>query len=163
MRKHQNHHARPVLYRAVSLALLLTWSLPVWANNPVACPTNNAAAASATALDISQEQVEKPLPSNPYVQAIRGPQCVNQASSYGSILQEINSLPMSGTDSQVLHIIEMLFSTTANACSTNALPTSSSGPGTSPALNLVTQSALAATPYSGGQGSSSNLYQSLFP
>ncbi len=161
MRKHPNHNARPA-YSAVVLTLLLAWSSPVWATTS-SCPSNDAAAASAATQALAQEAVEKPVPNNPAVQAIRGPQCVNQASSYSSMLQQLNSLPISGAGSQILQIIETLFSTAQNNCSTNALPPSSTSAGTNPVLNLVTSPALAATPYSSGPGSSSSLYQSLFP
>lgn len=161
MRNHPNHNAR-LAYSAAALALLLAWSSPVWATTSQ-CPTAVAAGAAAQANGLAQETVEKPVPNNPAVQAIRGPQCVSQASNYSSMLQELNSLPISGAGSQILQIIETLFSTTQNNCSTNALPPSSTSAGTDPALNLVTQSALPATQYSSGPGSSSNLYQSLFP
>jgi hypothetical protein len=161
MRKHPYHNTRPA-YSAIALALLLAWSPPVWATT-TQCPSTDAAAAAAQANGLAQEAVEKPVPNNPAVQAIRGPQCVNQASSYSSMLQQLNSLPISGAGSQVLQIIEALFSTTQNNCSTNALPPSSTLAGADPALNLITQSALQPTQYSGGAGSSSNLYQSLFP
>ena len=160
MRNHPNYYARPV-YSAVALALLLAWSSPVWATT--SCPTSMAAAAAATAQDISQEQIQKPIASNTAVQAIRGTQCINQASSYNSMLQELNSLPISGASSQILQVIETLFSTSQNNCSTNALAPSSTSAGIDPALNLITQSALPATSYSSGLGSSSSLYQSLFP
>ena len=161
MRKHPNRNASPA-YSAAALSLLLAWSSPVWAATTT-CPSTVAAAAAAQTQGLAQEAVEKPVPNNPAVQAIRGTQCVNQASSYSSMLQQLNSLPISGAGSQILQIIEALFSTTQNNCSTNALPPSSTSAGTDPALNLVTQSALPATQYSNGPGSSSNLYQSLFP
>ena len=170
MRNHPKHQTKP-LHSAVAPALraaalqtatlLLLWSSPVWATTQ--CPSAMAAVAAAQAQGLAQEAVEKPMPANTAVQAVRGPQCVNQAGSYSSMLQQLNSLPISGTASQILQIIETLFSTSQNNCSTNALPASSTSAGTDPALNLVTQAPLPATPYSSGPGSSSNLYQSLFP
>ncbi|MBN6740389.1 hypothetical protein JKG47_07560 [Acidithiobacillus sp. MC6.1] len=160
MRKYPNHNARPV-YSAVALTLLLAWTSPGWATTQ--CPSSEAATAAAAKQALAQEAVEKPAPNNPAVQAIRGPQCVNQAGNYSAMLQQLNALPISGAGSQILQIIEMLFSTTQNNCSTNALPPSSTSAGTNPVLNVVTPPPLAATPYSSGPGSSSNLYQSLFP
>lgn len=157
--------ARLVLCLACILSPALAWA------DSTTCPIDAAANAVAAKNAVAQDDALRPEVSNPTVEAVRGSQCVNNVSSFQTILDDLNSLPIGSQGQQILQTIEQLFGQTQNDCnpdvtsSGSTLPTttSSSGGGSFPSMSLVQQKQLAPTQDSNGKNSSSGMYQSLFP
>ncbi len=149
-------------------ALLLTGTMAVAIPaeaSQTACPDASAAAAAAAAQTVTQDKSLNPVVNNPTVQAMLGPQCINESSTYETILQDLQSMPIGNTGEQILQVIEQLLGNTQNVCNPSGQSENPAVPqgGSLPAMNLVTPTARAPTSDSNGANSSSALYQSLFP
>jgi len=134
------------------------------------CPSDGAAQAAATEQAVVQDDALRPEVSNPTVEAVRGSQCTNHVSTFQTILNDLNSLPIGSKGQQILQFIEQLFGQSQNDCnpyvtSSGAMPTATnpSGGGSLPSMTLVQQNPLTPTKDSNGKNSGSGLYQSLFP
>lgn len=145
----------------IGLAALCLVPTLSWAD--CGCLDCHAAQSSASKIALATIQAERPQTNNPIVRAVRGPQCVDQYSTFGQIMQLLEQMPLGGTGDQILQTIMQLFGGAQNSCSldnaTNAVP----GSGTAPTMSVITSAPLAPTPYGNGGGSSTSLYQSLFP
>lgn len=129
------------------------------------CPDASAAAAAAAAQTVTDDKAARPEVNNPTVEAVRGSQCMDQSSSFETILQDIQSLPIGSKGQQVLQVIEQLFGNTQNACNPTGQSETPSIPqgGTLPTTTIVQPSPITPTQDSNGPDSSSGSYQALFP
>lgn len=158
--------------KKTALCLCLACALlsgAAWAGS-TNCPNDAAAQAIASEQAVAQDDALRPEVSNPTVNAVRGSQCVNNVSTFQTILNDLSSLPIGPTGQQVLQIIEQLFGQSQNDCnpyvtSSGPIPTAATltGGGSLPSMTLVQQNPLTPTQDSNGKNSGSGLYQSLFP
>lgn len=145
------------------LAGLLGAVLP--ANAGTSCPDAQAAQAAAAEQTVTQNKALNPVVNNPTVQSVDGPQCINESSTYETILQDIQSMPIGSSGEKVLQVLEQLLGNSQNTCNPSGQSDAPATPqgGSLPTMNLVTPTAQTPTSDSNGKDSSSGLYQSLFP
>lgn len=129
----------------------------------ITCDAAQIAAAKKTAVAIKAEQ---PSVNNPTDRAVRGPQCVNQVSSFEQIEQLLESLPIGGQGQQIVQTILQLFGPAQNACNPYVTAQNYVTPqgGSLPKANPVTNAPLPVTQFNdGNKNGGSSLYQSIFP
>lgn len=103
-----------------------------------------------------------PKVSNPTDNVVNS--CSAQSSSFETILQELESLPIGSQGQQILQTIEQLLGPAQSSCQMPGQSGYNAPQGGSlPTTTLVQPAALSPTKDSNGKNSSSGLYQSLFP
>ncbi len=148
----------------ISLSLGIAVSGSALAATGAACITSQSAQVSANSAVNNEIAAERPQVNNPTVLAVRGPQCVNQGGNWATMMGYLNQLPIGNTGSQILQLIEQLFSGSASSCALPNTPSYSAVAGTNTQVPLQTQAPIAPSQYvnpNGGQGNS--LFESIFP